>query len=170
MRLLLASLITLSAIPLIAESGASLTTVILVRHAEKVSDTADPPLSDAGKARARELERVLTGTPIDVIYTTQYARTRETAEPLAKSLGVEAQVITAGRTYAAELADRIRRDHRGQTVLVIGHSNSTVDVIRHLGVADPPHIPESQYDDLFICTLSGEEVKLVALRYGAVVR
>ena len=170
MRLLLAALITLSAIPLIAKTDHSLTTVILVRHAEKTADAEDPPLSDAGQARARELERVLTGTPIDVIYTTQYSRTRQTAEPLAKALGVEAHVFPAGKTYAADLAAQILREHRGQTVVVVGHSNSTVDVMRQLGVADPPHIPESQYDDLFVCSIAGNKVKMVALRYGAVVR
>ena len=170
MRLMAAALIMLSAIPVIAESDHSLTTVILVRHAEKASDTEDPPLSDAGKSRARELRRVLEGTPIDVIYTTQYARTRETAEPLAKALNVEARVFPAGKTYAADLAAHIRREHPGETVLVVGHSNSTVNVMRQLGVANPPHIPESQYDDLFVCSLAGDSAKMVALRYGAVVR
>jgi hypothetical protein len=56
-------------------------------------------------------------------------------------------------------------------VLVVGHSNTTVDVLRALGVTELPSIPESQFDDLFVCTLvDGAPAKLVALRYGNVTR
>ena len=62
------------------------------------------------------------------------------------------------------------RDHKGQTVVVIGHSNTTVDVLRQLRIANPPTIKDSQYDDLFICTLGGAKPKLLTLRYGAPAR
>ncbi|HUP46515.1 MAG TPA: phosphoglycerate mutase family protein [Thermoanaerobaculia bacterium] len=146
---------------------ADVTTVILVRHAEKASSEDDPPLSEAGLSRANELARALGSTKIDAIYTTQYARTRGTAAPLARRLGIEAVVVTAGKGYAAGLVKRIREEHEGQTVLVVGHSNSTPDVIRALGVADVPAIHESQYDHLFVCTIEGDEEKLLVLRYGA---
>ena len=154
-----------------------LTTVILVRHAEKAGGEAaaamtdDPPLSEAGLNRAKELARVLGGTKVDAIYTTQYARTRMTAEPLAAALKLTPQVMEANKTYAAAIASKIRMDHRGQTVLVVGHSNSTQNVMKELGVANVPPIAESQYDDLFIVTFAdGAPPSLVALRYGAAVR
>ncbi len=115
---------------------------------------------------AAELARVLADVPTDVIYTTQFIRTRETAAPLARARGIEAIVVTAGKTYAADLAKTIREKHAGQTVLVVGHSNSTPSLLRELGVEDPPRIDETRYDDLFICTISGNQVRLVPLRYG----
>ena len=53
------------------------TTVILVRHAEKniEPNNADPDLSPAGQARAHELVRVLGSTPVDAIYATNLKRT-----------------------------------------------------------------------------------------------
>jgi broad specificity phosphatase PhoE len=150
-----------------------LTTVILVRHAEKADTTPDTSLSAAGIERAKELARSLAGTPIAAIYTTQFARTRETAAPIAAALKITPVVVEAGgaKSYAAEMAARIRSDHSGQTVLVVGHSNTTRDVIKQLGVVDPPAIADSQFDDLFIVTITeGAAPSLVSLRYGAVAR
>ncbi|HVS30377.1 MAG TPA: phosphoglycerate mutase family protein [Thermoanaerobaculia bacterium] len=164
----------------VAGAGApGLTTVILTRHAEKADASADTSLSAAGHERARELARALSGTPIAAIYTTQYARTRETAAPVAAAVKLTPVTVDAGgvmqdggrKGYAAEVADRIRRDHPGQTVLVIGHSNTTRDVMKALGVAAPPVIEESHFDDLFVVTfMEGAEPSLVALRYGVVAR
>jgi phosphohistidine phosphatase SixA len=147
------------------------TTVILVRHAEKASQDADPSLSAAGAERAKELARVLSGVKVDAIYTTQYKRTVETAAPFATASGVTPVVRTAGKTFAADLAKHLLAEHRGQTVLVVGHSNTTIDVIKALGVTDVAGIPESQFDNLYVLTaVEGAEAKVVALRYGGVAR
>ena len=161
----------LFAATLTAEAGTTnqVTTVILVRHAEKAAATAmtsDVPLSEAGRARADEFARVLADTHIDAIYTTQFLRTRQTAEPLAKEHHLESVVADP-----AQMAEIIRTKHAGQTVVVVGHSNTTPDVIRALGIATPPAIADSAYDDLFIVTLApGAAPKLVSLRYGAAAR
>jgi broad specificity phosphatase PhoE len=149
------------------------TTVILVRHAEKIADEGDPLLSEAGTARANELARVLADARVIAIYTTQFKRTQNTATPLATALGVTPKVMQAGKTttYAADVVRDVLQHHAGKTVLVIGHSNSTVDVLRELGVKELPTIPETQYDDLFVVTLANNAMpKLVALRYGQVKR
>ncbi|MCG8455470.1 MAG: hypothetical protein MI919_04245, partial [Holophagales bacterium] len=39
-------------------------------------------------------------------------------------------------------------------VLVVGHSNTTPDLARALGAADVPEIPDHQYDDLWLVTVS----------------
>jgi broad specificity phosphatase PhoE len=150
------------------------TTVILVRHAERESQERDSPLSAAGQARAKELARVLAGVKIDAIYTTQYKRTQETIAPLAAASSLTPVVRTAGDTYAVELAKHIRATHAGQTVVVVGHSNTTLEVMRALGASAsdlPASIPDSEYDDLFVFTdVDGAMPKVVALRYGAEVR
>ena len=64
----------------------NLTTLILVRHAEKVPDnSSDPVLTDKGKKRAQELAYILAHIPIDLIYSTPYKRTKATVAPVAKN-------------------------------------------------------------------------------------
>ena len=65
------------------------TTVIFVRHADRVAgQDENPGLSLAGQQRAEELARVLADVDVvagvDAIFATQYRRTQETAEPLSK--------------------------------------------------------------------------------------
>lgn len=147
------------------------TTAILVRHAEKAVPGAgmneDPPLSAAGEERARELARVLGDVKIDAIYTTPYARTRNTAAPIAAKLHLTPEEVKVGPSYAGEMASLVTTGHRGQTVLVVGHSNTTRDVLRALGVASAPNIDEAEYDNLFIVTIAADGVpKMLRLRYG----
>ena len=150
-----------------ANGGPEVTTVILVRHAEKSAPSGDVPLSASGTARANELARVLGSVKLDAIYTTPFERTRKTAAPIAEKLGQKLVEIDAGKAYAAEMVKLIREKHDGGIVLVVGHSNTTVDVIKALG-GDVPAMPDSTYDDLFIVTLvNGAAPRVLSLRYGA---
>lgn len=147
------------------------TTVILVRHAEKASQEDDSPLTPAGTERAKELARVLAGVKIDAIYTTQFRRVQDTATPIATAFGLTPIVRNTGATYAADLAKHILTENRGQTVLVVGHSNTTIAVMKALGASDVTPMPETQFDNLFVLTdVDGAAPKVVALRFGAVVR
>src|SRR3989441_11726133 len=67
-----------------------LTTVILVRHAEKniEPNNPDPDLSPAGQARAQELVRMFGDAGVSAIYATQYKRTQQTVKPLGDKLGI----------------------------------------------------------------------------------
>jgi broad specificity phosphatase PhoE len=70
------------------------TTLILVRHGEtdwnaqrRWQGHSDTELNDAGREQARLLAEGLD--PVDVLYSSDLARARETAEILAATLGVE---------------------------------------------------------------------------------
>lgn len=149
------------------------TTVILVRHAEKASQEDASPLTPAGTARAIELARVLTSAKIDAIYTTQFRRVQDTAAPFATASGITPVVRNAGSAfpgYATDLAKEILTQHRGHTVLVVGHTNTTVAVMKAFGV-EMPTIEETEFDNLFVLTdVDGAAPKLIALRYGGVAR
>jgi broad specificity phosphatase PhoE len=145
------------------------TTIILVRHAEKAAPTGDPPLAGAGVERAKELAHVLAGMNVTTIYVTEFLRTQETAEPLAKAIGVKPVVIETGTTYASWIAELVRK-HPGETLLVVGHSNTIPEVMRQLGIANPPVIADTEYDDLFICLFGDGPTTLMPLRYGLVAR
>jgi 2,3-bisphosphoglycerate-dependent phosphoglycerate mutase len=163
--LLLALVVTF---PLLANGAGATTTVILVRHAEKVTEgsPADPALTDAGRSRAAELVHVLRDAGIDAIYTTPFVRTRTTAAPLAETLKLQAVETKAG---AEEMVARIRREHAGETVLVVGHSNSTPALARAFGIEAVPDIADAwEFDNLFVITFRGDEPPhFVRLRYGA---
>ena len=153
-----------------AQHQPKITTVILVRHAEKAGPKGDVPLSPAGVARANELARVLADADVKAIYTTPFLRTNQTVAPVAAALSVKAFVVPTGKSYAEDVARMIERDHPGETVLVVGHSDTTVDVLKRLGIHDARPIADTEFDKLFICTLSGGAARLTTLRYGAVSR
>jgi broad specificity phosphatase PhoE len=143
------------------------TTVILVRHAEKSVPEGDYPLSTEGRDRARELARVLGDAPIAAIYTTQFMRTQQTAQPLAERLRLKVSVIVATNRYVTEVLDRIRTEHAGQTVLVVSHRLAVPALIEALGITSPPTISEEQFDRLFVVTLPPAGAPtLLTLRYG----
>ena len=62
--------------------------IILVRHAERVPSPAtdDPPLTDAGSARAQRLATMLARSDVRAVFVTRFRRTLETAKLLTDLL------------------------------------------------------------------------------------
>jgi broad specificity phosphatase PhoE len=146
------------------------TTVILVRHAEKIIDPNNPDvdLSPAGQARAQEILRMFGDAGINAIYATQYRRTQQTVKPLADKLGLPVTLVNAKST--PDLVAKIRAQNSGETVLVAGHNNTVPEIIAAFGGPQYPAIPESEYDNLFIVTVyQTGKVKVLKLKYGAAV-
>jgi broad specificity phosphatase PhoE len=143
------------------------TTVVLLRHADVdlPPATDDDPLNPDGQTRASTLVHVLGDVVIDAIYVSTYRRTQQTAEPLANHLGLTPQVWTAS---AADLADEILDDHRGGTVVVVGHSNTVPQVISGLGASWSGTIAADEFDNLFWVTLPANgRNRVFHLHYGA---
>jgi broad specificity phosphatase PhoE len=151
------------------------TTVFLVRHAERAdAPREDPPLTEAGTARAQLLARILGKSGIKAIYTSQYLRTKATAEPLAKQLGIATVVISlkssaTPREVASEsiqeIVDKIYA-RPGENVLVIGHGNSVPPVIKALGGDVVPTMDEKEFDDLFVVTVYAKgKARVTHLKY-----
>ena len=133
-------------------SESLITQVIVVRHAEKAADgTRDPELSDVGRARADALAKVLRDAHVRAVFATQFKRTQATVDPAARETGVPVVVVDAGDT--AGLAERIRKEHAGEVVLVAAHSNTVPEIIKRLGGPVVPELAEDAFDDLFVVTL-----------------
>jgi 2,3-bisphosphoglycerate-dependent phosphoglycerate mutase len=146
----------------------SVTTIIVVRHAEKIIDPSNPDvdLSEAGYARAKEIAREFGDAGIDAIYATQYKRTQETVKPLAEKTGVPVTIVNSKNT--ADLLGQIRAQHSGQTVFIAGHNNTVPEIVEALGGPKYPTISESEYDNLFIVTVYRTgKAKVVKLKYGS---
>ncbi len=144
-----------------------LTTVILVRHAEKKiePENPDPDLTPEGVARAQEIARMFAGAGINAIYATQYKRTQQTVKPLSDRIGVPVTLLNSKQTD--ELVNRIQTDNRGQTVFVAGHSNSVPAIVSALSNEKFPDIPDNEYDNLFIVTIYRfGKAKVTKLKYG----
>src|SRR5713226_8294259 len=144
------------------------TTVILIRHAEKVIDPNNPDvdLSPAGQTRAQELARMFGDAGINAIYATQYKRTQQTVKPLADKLGLPITQVNSKST--PELLNQIRAQHRGETIFIAGHNNSVPEIIAALGGPAYPIIPESEYDNLYVVTVYRTgKAKVVKMKYGA---
>jgi broad specificity phosphatase PhoE len=144
------------------------TTVILVRHAEKIVDPNNPDvdLSPAGQARAQEIVRIFGDAGINTIYATQYKRTQQTVKPLAEKLGLPVNQVNSKNT--SDLVAQIRAQHSGQVIFIAGHNNTVPEIVAALGGPTFPVIPENEFDNLYIVTVYRTgKAKLVKLKYGA---
>ena len=144
------------------------TTIILVRHAEKKVEpnNPDPDLAPEGQIRAQEIARMFGGSNINAIYATNLKRTQQTVKPLSDRTGVPVTILNANQTD--ELLRRLQTDHRGQTVFVAGHNNTVPAIVSALSGENFPTIPESEYDNMFIVTVYRfGKAKVVKIKYGA---
>ena len=122
------------------------TTIFLVRHAEKETGD-DPGLTPEGLARAQKLAEMLSKVEVDAVFSTNYRRTRLTAEPVAQQneLTIEQYDPKDLPAFAEQLKERFA----GKTVLVVGHSNTTPTLTGHLdGVVSFAPFDESDYGNL----------------------
>jgi 2,3-bisphosphoglycerate-dependent phosphoglycerate mutase len=135
-------------------------TIFVVRHAEKADSSENPDLSEAGRARAEALAKMLKDKNITAIYATEFKRTQQTAAPLAKALGVTVTTLPAKDKGA--LVAKLRASTGN--ALVVGHGNTIPDLIKALGISEPINIGENDYDNLFEIILE-EKPKLIRLHY-----
>jgi broad specificity phosphatase PhoE len=173
LRLVLLAAVVQTAVPVprLEAQQTATTTVVIVRHAEKVDDSTDPALSDRGVRRADALAAALADAGVQTVYTTQYRRTRDTAAPLASLLGLQPVVIASSGAstaeHAAAIAAAIRERDTGKAVLVVGHSNTVPAIIQALGGPDIGHIDDDAYANLFIVVISEQGARLIRATYGA---
>jgi broad specificity phosphatase PhoE len=141
-------------------------TVLLVRHAELqgqvMAQPAETPLSDTGEARAARLAQMLKPAGITAIYTTEFVRTRKTAEPLARELKLETTVVA--KAESATLVERLKREQPEGTVLVVAHSDTLPALLKALGHGGEVKIESTDYGNLFVWT-PGNGDKPLTMRY-----
>lgn len=173
---LIAALLLLSSLAF-AQTNEPVTTVFLVRHAERAEEPRqDPPLTEQGVARSQALARLLSTAGIKAIFTSQATRTKLTAEPLASKLGITptALMLKTNPSNPRQISEESTKEtvdkiltHAGGSVLVVGHSNSIPDVIKMLGGDVTPTIDEKKFDDLFVVTVYAKgKAKVAHLKYG----
>lgn len=99
-------------------------TIYLVRHSEKdlaSQNQSDPPLTPCGEQRSESLSSFLSAVDLDVIYSTNYNRTKNTALPTATSKGLEIKEYDHQKLQ--DFSNLLLESK--QDALVVGHSNTT---------------------------------------------
>jgi broad specificity phosphatase PhoE len=141
-------------------------TIYLVRHADKVSDDTDAPLSEAGRQRAACLAATLRDANIQRIFTSELQRTQQTAAPLAEQLHLQPAAIPLGKVD--DLIEAIRTS-KAANVLVVWHDATLPKILLALGAPEITPIAHTEYDRFFVLIFvaEGKESKpgFVALRY-----
>ncbi|MCU0758692.1 MAG: histidine phosphatase family protein [Steroidobacteraceae bacterium] len=145
-------------------------TVIVLRHAEKASFPADdPPLAAEGRARAERLAAMLGGPsdagPVRHVYSSEARRARDTAAPLAARLGVEVETVAGGDVDA--LVRAVRRDARGETSVVVGHGDTVPQIVAELADGRlQVTLDEGDHGSMFVVTVSSfGPPRVLRLRY-----
>jgi phosphohistidine phosphatase len=121
----------------------------LVRHAEAARGDPDElrPLTPAGRQQARELgERLAAqGVEADAVFSSPLLRARETADQLARALGVQAvpdERLAPGATADDVLATVAERQPQpDRTVVVVGHQPDCGRIAAALGGGPEPPFP-----------------------------
>jgi len=130
-------------------------TIILLRHAEKdLTDKykANPELSAEGRERAERLIKAVGKYKPDLIYSTNYKRTRATVLPLAETFDARYRIpvrtynFDAPEEFAAELLKTNAR-----TIVVVGHNNTTPELANLLTKQQKyKQLDENEYDKIWI--------------------
>ncbi|MHC9086667.1 SixA phosphatase family protein [Luteimonas sp. RIT-PG2_3] len=146
-------------------STAPTSTFIVVRHAEKASDTArDPDLSAQGHARAQRLAQRMAARDIVAAYASGYRRTQQTVEPTATAHAVAITTYDAA-VDAGVFAAQLQRDHANGSVLIAGHSNTVPAIVSALCQCPVPDMDDAVYDQLYEVEVgAGQPPRLRALQ------
>ena len=146
-------------------SSSSSLEVYLVRHAEKQLTGENPALSEAGEKRTTVLANALEDISLDHIHSTSYTRTMKTVELTSKMHGLEIEKYDPRNLN--KLVDKIK--DQGGKHLVVGHSNTTTDVVKLLGGDPGTAIHEEEYDRMYIVKVSKNgKVNSIMRRYGEI--
>ena len=104
--------------------------VFILRHLEKDNDgTKDPSLSKLGKENAKKLAELTLFSNIDHAFYTPYKRTYETLE------FIEAEKNVYDPSQPQQLVRKVKDEHCGETVVIVGHSNTVPDLVSAFGGA-----------------------------------
>ena len=134
-------------------------TLYLVRHSEKVVSTEypyDPPLTQCGEERAKHLSSFLEEIQIDAVYSTNFSRTEQTAQPTASAKGLNIQSYSTSnlKEFSSQLLEL------KQNALITGHSNTTGVLAGMLVNQEIGAFEEHIYNRIYQVVVCGDQRQL----------
>lgn len=140
------------------------TTYYFIRHAEKdrnEKNNDNPDLTEKGIQRAENWMAVFDKVPFDIIYSTNYNRTIQTANPTAKHKNLEVQIYDPKALYNEDFKSKTK----GKKVLIVGHSNTTPQFVNKvLEMEKYPDIDDLNNSNLYILTISNNTISDILLK------
>jgi len=139
----------------------------IVRHAEKLDESADPPLSKDGFRRAVTLMDTLDDKHIGKIYISNRRRTAQTAKPTADHFSLTPVVFDETQTNAliTEL-----KSQKSKNMLVVRHSGEIHLIVNALSPDDQIQPIGNVFNLMFVVTrrvfLWQRKYSLKRLTYG----
>ena len=137
-------------------------TVYVIRHLQKAAGD-DPPLTSEGAAGAQKLSELLAKKNVTAVYATQTRRAMQTAEPLAKKLGLT--VTTYDPKDPAALAEKVAKQKGA--ALIVGHSNTVPELVAKLGGKQPGPLADTDYGTVFVVRAGSADVEQIQLQAPA---
>lgn len=135
----------------VAKEAHQPTTLVLLRHLHK-TDGEDPGLSECGQAQAVLLRARFHTSQFDEVWHSNVRRTRQTAQALPSR---------ALQAYdPREAVQTTLNRFTGDTVALVGHSNTIPAFIQALIPSQHMSLAEQDYGDLFILTKHEEHWSL----------
>ena len=130
------------------------TTYYISRHAERAGTMSnDPQLTPEGEKQALDLRDYLQGKNIKGIYSTNFNRTRATAQPTSQHFNLPINIYSPAQTNA--MIDSLKAVNKNN-ILIVGHSNTVDDMVnRFTGTTTMTDLPETEYRSLFIVRKKG---------------
>ncbi len=150
---------------MVKEDSKDITTIVLVRHAEKMKDQEDPNLTEEGNSRAEKLKEILSTFSLNQIYSTDYNRTQQTAKPTSNAQEIE---ITSYNPRAInDFGNMLLQTQKGENILVVGHSNTTPQLLNFfMKETVVESISESDYGNLYIVNIDDQgNAKALLLKF-----
>ena len=133
----------------------------VVRHAEKQVGK-DPQLTPQGQARAEALADLLVDQDIKAVWSSDTARTRNTAQPLADRLGLA--VMTYDPFDLDALAALLKSQKHN--ALVVGHSNTIAETVTALGADAGAPVGDDEFDRLYTVEITPDVAVAAIAQYG----
>lgn len=135
------------------DSESDISVYYLIRHAEK--DRTDktnknPVLTQQGLSRALKWAEVFKDVNFDEVYSTDYSRTKQTAEPTAFK---QKKTLKLYNPSTLDI-EAFKAQTRGKTILIVGHSNTTPVVTNKLlGEKKYKNMDDADNAGLYIVTI-----------------
>jgi broad specificity phosphatase PhoE len=110
------------------------------------------------------LADVLAPAKVDYLYSADTRRAQQTAAPIANQFKLPINLLASSDWTG--VAGRIKREHRGKTVVVVGYATTLPSVLSQLSGGSVA-MADDEFDSIYVVVIpSPGETRVFRMRYG----